>query len=336
MNTETPLLHALTREGVLINVSIRFWRGCKRLLPEDLGLQSSQVSDRLIHLGHKRLLPKEALKDLALVEGRAHALIDANTFPFLHGLGHFLPNPKLAEVSERLKELEREFWTARDAFMSRYSRLRDDAAQEWWDLAVNLGANPDRLLASVEGSFPAPNRMHRFFGFDVQLFQVALPERLNLELVTFRDQQEVMMARERAANEAAHKIRRDTEAFVSECVASLRDQTAQLCDDMLHSIGTSETGVHQKTLNRLVRFIDQFKQMNFANDREMERQLETVRRELLNRSAVEYRDNAGAKNQLVQGLSKLRDHARQLAMTDSAALVERFGGMGRRKFSLAA
>ena len=336
MTTETPLLHALTREGVLINVSIRFWRGCKRLLPEDLGLQSSQVSERLIHLGHKRLLPKEALKDLALVEGRAHALIDANTFPFLHGLGHFLPNAKLAEVSERLKELELEFWTTRDCFLSRYSRLRDAAAKEWWELAAKLGANPDRLLASVEGSFPAPNRMHRFFGFDVQLFQVALPERLNLELVSFRDQQQVMMARERAANEAADKIRRDTEAFVAECVVSLRDQTAQLCDDMLHSIGTSETGVHQKTLNRLVRFIDQFKQMNFANDREMERQLEAVRKELLNRSATEYRDSDAARGQLVQGLAKLRDQAKQLAMADSNALVERFGEMGRRKFSLAA
>ncbi len=58
---------------------------------------------------------------------------------------------------------------------------------------------------------------------------------------------------------------------------------------MLNSIGTSETGVHQKTLNRLVRFFDQFKQINFANDREMESQLETVRKELLNGSAVQYR-----------------------------------------------
>ena len=32
---------------------------------------------------------------------------------------------------------------------------------------------------------------------------------------------------------------------------------------MLTSIQTSEAGVHQKTLNRLVRFIDQFQQMDF-------------------------------------------------------------------------
>ena len=31
------LLRVLTREGVLINVSVRYWRGCKKLKPEDLG-----------------------------------------------------------------------------------------------------------------------------------------------------------------------------------------------------------------------------------------------------------------------------------------------------------
>src|SRR3954463_13364874 len=111
------LLDVLTRSGVLINVSVRYWRGHKKLRPEDLGLNKSQVSDRLISLGHKRLLPKEALQELALVEGRAHALIDQNTFPFLNGLGHFLPNARLEQVTTKLKELEAQFWTAKQGFM---------------------------------------------------------------------------------------------------------------------------------------------------------------------------------------------------------------------------
>ena len=54
----------------------------------------------------------------------------------------------------------------------------------------------------------------------------------------------------------------------------MREQTAQLCEEMLQSINGCETGVHQKALNRLVRFIDQFKSINFANDQVMEQQLE--------------------------------------------------------------
>jgi Fe-S cluster assembly scaffold protein SufB len=126
------------------------------------------------------------------------------------------------------------------------------------------------------------------------------------------------------------------ETFVADCVASLREQTAQLCEDMLHSINHSETGVHQKTLNRLVKFIDQFKQMNFVNDTEMEQQLENVRKELLSKTAEEYRDSSRARNRLVNGLSALANQARQLAKQDASDLVQRFGQVGVRKFNLAA
>ena len=105
---------------------------------------------------------------------------------------------------------------------------------------------------------------------------------------------------------------------------------------MLQSINGCETGVHQKTLNRLVRFIDQFKQMNFAGDSDMEQQLENVKKELLSKAAEEYRDSALARARLKQGLAALANQARQLAKQDATELLQRFGELGRRKFNLAA
>jgi hypothetical protein len=321
---------------VLINVSVRYWRGCKKLKAEDVGLDPNNVSDRLISLGHKRLLPKEATAPLALVEGRAHALIETNTFPFLNGLAHFLPNTKLEEVTGRLEELKTEFWEAKQEFVRGYGKLRRNAADEWRHLAEKLVADPEHLVTTIEASFPTPDRMDRFFGFDVQLFQIAVPERLGLDLVTVADQQHLATARQQAAQAAARRIRQGVEQFVADCVATLREQTAQLCSEMLQSIGSSETGVHQKTLNRLVKFIEQFKQLNFADDHQMQEQLENVRKELLSRSAQEYRDSAAAREKLVNGLSRLRDHAQTLARQDTTELVQRFGELGRRKFHLAA
>ena len=147
--------------------------------------------------------------------------------------------------------------------------------------------------------------MDRFFGFETQLFQIAVPERLGLDLVTVADQEALMLARQNAAQMAARQIHQGVEQFVADCVAALREQTAVLCDEMLQSISTSETGVHQKTLNRLVRFIDDFKQMNFVNDTDMEQRLQQVRQELLTRTAEEYRDSASARAKLVNGLSRL-------------------------------
>ena len=255
--------------------------------------------------------------------------MEANTFPFLNGLAHFLPNSKLSEVTGKLKELEGEFWQAKTQFLTDYADLRASALQEWRQSAARLSAQPERLLAAIEASFPPALKLERTYGFGVDLFQIAVPDRLGLDLVA-------LAARQQAAHEAGQRIHRETERFVADCVASLREQTAKLCDEMLESIRTSETGVHQKTLNRLLRFIDQFKQMNFANDTEMEQQLETVRKELLSKNAEEYRDSATARQRLVSGLSRLAGEARQLAQQDATELVERLGAMGQRRFHLAA
>jgi hypothetical protein len=329
------LLDVLTREGVLINVSVRYWRGCKKLKPEDLGLDAQDVSDRLISLGHKRLLPKSATADLGLIEGRAHALIETNTFPFLNGLGHFLPNAKLAEITDKLRCLEAEFWQAKEEFVAHYARHRASAVEEWRTAATKLVADPERLVATIAAAFPLSLEKH--FGFDTTLFQIAVPEQLTTDLITLAEQQQVIQARQHAAQEAGTKIRSDVEAFVAECVASMREQTATLCEEMLQSISEGKTdGVHQKTLNRLVRFIEQFKAMNFANDTVMEQQLETVRRELLSRTAAEYRDSHTAQQKLRQGLSALAGKARELSQADATELVQQFGTMGRRRMHLAA
>ena len=68
------LLDVLTRQGVLISVNIRFWRAQKKLTAQDIGIDPDDVTERLISLGHKRLLPKEALAPFALIESRAHAI----------------------------------------------------------------------------------------------------------------------------------------------------------------------------------------------------------------------------------------------------------------------
>jgi len=59
--TDNRLLDALSCRGVLVNVSVRYWRARKKLNPEDLGLSSDQVSGGLflpsISADSKRAVP---------------------------------------------------------------------------------------------------------------------------------------------------------------------------------------------------------------------------------------------------------------------------------------
>ena len=338
-SSNPDLLAVLTREGVLINASVRYPRFHKKLSPADLGLEPEQVSERLMSLGHKRLLPKEALAELAQVESRTHAIIEKGTFPFLGGIGHFLPNGKLIEVQERLNAQNLCFREARDRFLEDYRDLRSKALDEWRDATRQISKTyeeAERRFCQIEGSFPPREQLERRFSFDVQLFQIAVPENLGMELVSFAEQQEVRRARHDAADAAARQIRERVENFVGDCVTELRHQTAQLCDEMLAAMRSGKTeGVHQKTLNRLVKFIDDFRSLNFAGDTEMEQQLDRVRTELLNRSAEDYRQSPTATRSLQDGLTKLRDQAHELATRDARELVERFGQVGRRKLQMA-
>ena len=334
-HNENQLLDVLTREGVLISVSVRYWRAAKKLQADDLGLQPDNVSKELISLGHKKLLPKEALQPLALVESRAHALIESSTFPFL-GVARFLPNAKLQEVTERLAELERDFVRAKLAFLGNYEELREQARRDWTAAAERLVEEPELLVARIEAAFPTPEKMEQSFRFSTQLFQIRIPESPELRCVEAADQDALIRAREAAAREASARIHRDVERFVGDCVATLRRETATLCEEMLASMQGGKTGVHQKTLNRLIRFIDEFRELNFVGDREMDAQLDRVRREFLTRSAEEYRDNEVARERLEGGLRSLADTARELAGRDSRELVERFGQLGRRRILKAA
>lgn len=330
------MLELLTREGVLLSVRVSFYRAAKKLQASDLGLDADDVTDRLISLGHKRLLPKEVLAPLALIESRVHSLVDANTFPFLGGLARFLPNKRLTEVTSKLHDLEAEFNREQARFTMKYSTLREQALSEWREQARKLSSRPEQIVASVSAAFPQPDKLARFFGFSLGMFQIRAPEALDMTFVHEADQREIIQARAQAASEARQRISEGVESFVGDCVTSLRQQTAQLCEEMLQSFKDGKTGVHQRTLNRLSEFITTFRSLNFAQDAELERQLEHVRTTYLTTTAEQYRDNASARRRMQDGIKSLGEAARELAASSATDVVESFGRMGARRFTMAA
>nr|WP_246418249.1 DUF3150 domain-containing protein [Haloferula luteola] len=329
-----PLLEAVCRRGVLCNTSIRYWRGCKRLKPEDLGLDPDHVSDRLIQLGHKRLVPREALQPFALIESRAHSMVETASFPFLGGIARFVPNPRLLALSDGLDRLREEFRQATLDFVAGYGDLRARALVEWREVADHLNGSAEHLLATIEQSFPPAGEITRRFGFDTRLFQVAAPENLRIDVAESIEQLEIADERRRIAEDAGRRLQSDLDGFIRESVTTLRQETAKLASEVLATINGGEGGVHQRTLNRLTGFIDQFRSLNFAGDSQLESTLDRFRRDLLGRNAEDYRNTPGAMDSLTNGLSRLRESAVQLAQNDARDVISRFGQFGGRKLAI--
>lgn len=332
---ENHLLDAVCQKGVLISTTVRYWRGCKKLKAEDLGLKATDVSDRLIRLGQKRLIPRDALAEVALIESRAHAAVEGASFPFLGGLARFVPNPRLTEINYRLEQLRGEFVEATERFVAGYSPLRERALAEWRQAAQHLNGNAEILISTIEQSFPPAGNIAKRFSFEFQYFQIAAPESIRLEIVDGVAQAEAAQDRQRIAAEATHRMRSDIDSFIRESVASLRQETARLASDVLATIDASDKGVHQRTLNRIASFIENFRTLNFAGDAQLEQTLENFRRDLLRRTAEDYRNNPGAMTSLTDGLARLRESAVQLAREDASAIVARFGQVGHRRLAAA-
>ena len=332
MNEDHSLLNVLTQKGVLANVNIRYWRACKKLNAEDIGLPVDEHTMRLISLGHKKLLPREALHPFALIESRAHAAVEKASFAFLGGMARFVPNSCLGGLMPQLRDLEYEFADEQRRFLDNYVTLREQALDEWRDVAFTMSRNPAQLIGAISASFPSLDRVSSRFVFQTHLYQIAVPEAVNLELTDYAAQQ----ARQDAAREAGVHLHEQVDLFVQDAVATLREQTAKLCDEMVSSMNSSPSFVHQKTLNRLTKFIDEFRKLNFAGDQELEYMLNDARERLLSRSAEEYREDRVASSRLVQGLESLADKARNMAQEDTQEIVSRFGALGQRKLCVAA
>jgi hypothetical protein len=333
MNTTNTLLDAVCEKGVLISTSVRYWRGCKRLKPEDLGLDPSKVSKRLIQLGQKRLIPKDALQDFALIESRTNSCVEGASFPFLGGIARFVPNAKLLDLTNRLAKFTEEFQQATESFVDGYSPLRDKAMEEWREAAQQMNGSAERLIATIEQSFPPAGSIAKRFAFDVQMFQISAPQGIRLEITNGIAEFEASESRRRVAEQATSRLQSDLDGFIRESVAALRQETALLASDVLATIDESKGGVHQRTLNRVAAFIDNFRSLNFADDQQLESTLEQFRRELLNRSAEEYRNNPGAMATLSDGLNRLRESAVQLVREDAHEIVSRFGQVGQRRLA---
>jgi hypothetical protein len=330
---DNQLLDGICQKGVLVSTSIKYWRGCKRLKPEDLGLDATKISKRLIALGQKRLIAKDALSDFALIESRTHAMVEGASFPFLGGIARFVPNPNLTATVDRLEKLRGEFLEATERFVEGYSPLRDKAMAEWREVAHQLPGNAEHLIATIEQSFPPSGAIAKRFSFEFQIFQITAPESIRLEITNGITDFEASESRQRIANEATRRMQTDLDSFIRESVASLRQETARLASDVLATIDASDKGVHQRTLNRIGTFIDSFRTLNFAGDQELETTLEQFRRDLLNRSAEEYRNDSGAMASLTDGLNRLRENAVQLVREDASDIVSRFGVVGQRRLA---
>jgi hypothetical protein len=298
-------------------ISIRRWRGRKHLTAKDLGLNEAAIDEDLFSLGQKHLVPPSALAQFAQLESRARVEIEKAGFPFL-GMARYVPNEVVGHLLVRLEEMREEFETVTKEFIEQYEDIKTQAIERWKVASDKMLVDNRDLMRVVTQSFPSKSDLAAKFDFSWVVFQATIPGTDGVEPL-------FGAVRAKAAVQAREQIKNASRAFVEECVSRLREETADLCEDVLKTLQQTPA-VRQNTLDRLTDFIDKFEKLNFANDVEMQQQLDTLRSQL--KTAEDYRKNPETQRNLEMKLGQMRDIARTLASA-SASVADVFGEADR-------
>ncbi|HPE73311.1 MAG TPA: DUF3150 domain-containing protein [Candidatus Competibacter sp.] len=110
----------LSDQLVFVNLDITCWSGKKRLTPEDLGLDHSQLPpETLVSLGDKQLVDPEALKAFGSIRSAARRRCLAVGTRFLGG--YAVPVAKAPALLAELDALGQRYQDARAAFLAGYN-----------------------------------------------------------------------------------------------------------------------------------------------------------------------------------------------------------------------
>lgn len=111
---------------IIISLFFRIWSGRKKLRPEDLVANASELPpEQLVSLGSKKIFDPEALKPFYELKREAESACQQKGIKFLKGFA--VPKDEVPVVLRKLNDICRRFEEAKRAFIAGY----DDARQEW-------------------------------------------------------------------------------------------------------------------------------------------------------------------------------------------------------------
>lgn len=146
-----------------LNLDVNIWSARKKLTPYDFG-ETQLPPEELASLGSKRVCNPEDLRIFGTLKSRAFNMLDRHGVRFLGGWA--IPEKVAEEITNELVAIQKEFFAAKEEFLSRY----DQAVQDW----IRLHPGWEKLIGS---STVSAKYVRSRIGFKWQFFKLAAPDK---------------------------------------------------------------------------------------------------------------------------------------------------------------
>jgi hypothetical protein len=303
------------QDGKLVNVHIAMWGMSYSLTEEDIKLDNKLPE--VIQLG-KKMLIKPAVHNLfRSLQAKARNYLYANSFQFpLVPQAHFVPKARYVEVYQKLNEYKEAFIQMRDEFIEKYPTYKEEAIEYYKQFADQINVD------DMEDLYPSVENVKSKFSFEIVSFEVKLPtEFADIDIHT-------EINREQAAGEAKlaaarqykqeYKNQLDTHMgkineFVGDVINTLRSKVVEHCSVVLGKISKKEV-VSETSIKTLMKHINEFRDLNFIEDKTIEAELSKV--EKLLKGETDFAKDKDAVKELQGVLTNVISEAK--SMTDVA------------------
>jgi hypothetical protein len=300
------------QDGKLVNIHIGMWGMSYNLEEEDIKLDN-KLPDT-IKLGKKMLIKPAVYNKFKSLEQRIRKYLYTNSFDFpLVSQAHFVPKAKYIEVYKKLNELRDEYLMMVDEFLLKYEDYKKEALEYYQEHKDTVN------IDNLEAYYPSLANVKKKFYLDIISFEIALPaafNELNLQDEINREQHDNEAKRVATAKyREEYNKQIDTHMgkindFVGEVTATLRTKIVEHCTVALHKINKKEV-VSDSNIKTLLKHIQEFREMNFVDDKAIEAELSKV--EKLITGEKDFSKDKDAIGMLQQHLSSVVTEAKSLS-----------------------
>ncbi|MFW5500923.1 MULTISPECIES: DUF3150 domain-containing protein [unclassified Maridesulfovibrio] len=165
METKTRI--TVLNHILALNLDVNIWSARKKLTPYDFGA-TQLPPEELASLGSKRVCNPEDLRIFGTLKSRAVNMLDRHGVRFLGGWA--IPEKVADEIVKELTAIEKEFFAAKEDFLSRY----DEAVQDW----IKQHPGWEKLIGS---STVSAEYVRSRIGFKWQFYKLAAPEKSSVK-----------------------------------------------------------------------------------------------------------------------------------------------------------
>lgn len=116
-------MNTLFERGILVQIKSGMWSMEASLAPKDIDIQDKDLPD-FVHLGYKRLFPKEVKNRFTAITARVRTLTNRYGFDFFLTGAYFVPNSSLDNLLPELERAQVEFYKEVESFTEKYNKAK--------------------------------------------------------------------------------------------------------------------------------------------------------------------------------------------------------------------